>query len=133
MPIEGTVLVDDDNLPAPVVGPWAEAKHNVVSYYARLFSTGMKKKWGKRVYIELYAGAGYSRIRDTPKIIMGSPLRALSLPDPFDKYIFCEEDPDLIKALELRAEKIAPDADVVCIPGNCNEKTSDILAAIPAA
>lgn len=131
MPTDGTVLVDDDNLVSPEVGPWAETKHNVVSYYARLFSTGMKKKWEKRVYIELYAGAGYSKIRGTSKIIMGSPLRALSLPDPFDKYIFCEENPDLIRALERRAAKIAPQADVVCIPGNCNERTQNILEAIP--
>ena len=72
-----TVLVSADGLPAPEVGPWAETKHNVVSYYARLFSTGMKRKWKKRIYIELYAGAGYSKIRGSSKIIMGSPLRAL--------------------------------------------------------
>ena len=131
MPIDDTVLVDDDKLPSPEVGPWAEAKHNVVSYYARLFSTGMKKKWDQRVYIELYAGAGYSKIRDKSKIIMGSPLRALSLPDPFDKYIFCEEDPELIKALEVRAMRIAPEADIVCVPGDCNERTPEILKAIP--
>jgi three-Cys-motif partner protein len=130
---DDTVLVSDDGLPTPEVGPWAEAKHNVVSYYSRLFSTGMKKRWDKRVYVELYAGSGYSKIRDTTKTIMGSPLRALSLPDPFDKYVFCEEDPDLIKALELRAKRIAPTADVICIPGNCNERLSDIAREIPVA
>jgi three-Cys-motif partner protein len=126
-----TVIVSDDNLPCPEVGPWAETKHNLVSYYAKQFSSGMKNKWDKRIYIELYAGAGYSRIRDTQKIIMGSPLRALSLPDPFDKYIFCEEDADLARALEVRAKKMAPHADVVCIPGDCNEQIQSILKAIP--
>ncbi len=129
--MDSTVLVSDDKLPTHDVGPWAEAKHNVVSYYARLFSSGMKKKWDKRIYIELYAGAGHSKIRSTSRIIMGSPLRALKLPDPFDRYIFCEEDPDLIRALELRAKNVSPHADVVCIPGNCNEKVSDALKAIP--
>jgi len=129
--MDQTVAVSDDGLPCPEVGPWAETKHNIVSYYARLFSTGMKKKWDKRAYIELYAGAGHSRIRGTSRTIMGSPLRALSLPDPFDKYIFCEEDPTLLRALELRARKIAPDADVICIAGNCNERASDIVHAIP--
>jgi len=107
MPLKDTVFVTPDGLPAPGVGPWAEAKHNLVSYYAKLFSTGMKKKWKKRIYIELYAGAGHSQIRDTSKIIVGSPLRALHLPDRFDKYIFCEEDPALVRALESRARRIA--------------------------
>jgi three-Cys-motif partner protein len=114
-----TVVVSDDNLPSPEVGPWAETKHNLVSYYARQFSSGMKNKWDKRIYIELYAGAGYSRIRDTHKIIMGSPLRALLLPDPFDKYIFCEQDADSIKTLEVRAKRMAPHADVVCVMHPC--------------
>lgn len=129
--MDETVTARDDNMTCPEVGQWAETKHNLVSYYARLFSSGMKKKWHKRIYIELYAGAGHSRIRDTSRIIMGSPLRALLLPDPFDKYIFCEQDPDAIKALELRAKEIAPHADIVCIPGDCNEQVSEILKAIP--
>lgn len=131
MAIDETVLVYEDGLPAPEVGPWAETKHNVVSYYARLFSTGMKRKWKKRIYVELYAGAGYSKIRDTSKIIMGSPLRALSLPDPFDKYIFCEEDPALLGALKLRAKQIAPSAEIVFVPGSCNDRISDIVGEIP--
>lgn len=131
MATEDTVIVSQDGLPCPEVGPWAETKHNLVSYYAKQFSTGMKKKWDKRIYIELYAGAGHSRIRDTPKTIMGSPLRALTLPDAFDRYIFCEEDPELIRALELRARKLAPTADIVCIPGDCNNQVSEILKAIP--
>lgn len=129
--MDDTVVVSDDNLPSPEVGPWAESKHNLVSYYARQFSSGMKNKWHERIYIELYAGAGHSRIRDTSKIIMGSPLRALLLPDPFDKYIFCEENPDSINALELRAKKIAPHSNVVCIPGDCNQRVAEILKAIP--
>lgn len=62
------VIVPDDGLPCPKVGSWTETKHDYVSYYAKLFSSGMKHKWGKRIYVDLYAGAGYSGIRDTPRI-----------------------------------------------------------------
>lgn len=67
----------DDGRVCPKVGKWAEEKHALVSFYAKLFSTGMKDKWDERVYIELYAGAGYSKIRDTSITIVGSPLQAL--------------------------------------------------------
>jgi hypothetical protein len=64
----------DDNLVCPEVGSWTEDKHRVVSLYTTMFSKGMKAKWGKRAYVEFYAGAAYSRIRGTQKIILGSPM-----------------------------------------------------------
>jgi hypothetical protein len=71
------VDVSADTLFCPEVGKQAEEKHGLVSFYAKLFSTGMKDKWDERVYIELYAGAGYSKIRDTSRTIAGSPIQAL--------------------------------------------------------
>ena len=126
------LVVSDDRLICPEVGTWTETKLRLVSLYARLFSSGMKNKWDRRVYLELYAGAGYSKVRGTSRIIAGSPLRALTLPDPFDKYIFCEENPEKLEALRIRAKQIAPDANVVYIEGDCNERRTDIVAEIPS-
>jgi three-Cys-motif partner protein len=122
---------DDDDLITPDVGAWAEEKHRLVSLYSTLFSSGMKAKWKKRVYVELYAGAGYSRIRGTSKIILGSPLLALKVNDPFDKYVFCEEQRNNISALKTRSERIAPAANIAYVKGDCNKRTSEILAEIP--
>jgi three-Cys-motif partner protein len=125
------VEVPGDNLICPEVGKWTEEKHSLVSMYAKLFSTGMKNKWETRVYIELYAGAGFSRIRDSSRIIAGSPIRALLLEDPFDKYIFCEKRPEEMEALKARASKLARSADISYILGDCNEQVQDIVEAIP--
>src|SRR5438105_2170269 len=56
----------DDGLHAPEVGRWAEQKYRLVATYAGMFATGMKKKWEKRIYIDLFAGAGRSRIEIDP-------------------------------------------------------------------
>ena len=125
------VNVPDDGLTCPEVGSWTETKHDYVSYYAKLFSSGMKHKWDTRVYVELHAGAGYSRIRGTSRIIVGSPLRALQLPDGFDKYVFCEEDREKLAALQSRVTRIVPMADASYVQGDCNEQISEILAKIP--
>ena len=106
-------------------------KHALVSFYAKLFSTGMKDKWDERVYIELYAGSGRSKIKDTSRIIAGSPLQALMLEHPFDKYIFCEMNPKALDALRSRVEKVAPSAKVAFIEGDCNQRISQIMAEIP--
>jgi three-Cys-motif partner protein len=91
----------------------------------------MKAKWDVRVYVELYAGAGYNRIRGTESIIPGSPIRALTVKDPFDKYIFCEGDAELLEALKARVKRTAPSSDVSFIPGDCNLQADKICSEIP--
>jgi three-Cys-motif partner protein len=92
----------------------------------------MKNKWSSRIYVELYAGAGFGRIKGTSKLLIGSPLLAIQVKDGFDKYVFCEEIPENLEALRNRAKRIAPDADITYILGNCNNRIREILAAIPA-
>jgi three-Cys-motif partner protein len=128
---EESIAPSEDGLACPEVGSWAEEKHRLVSLYAKLFSSGMKDKWSRRIYIDLYAGAGYNRIRGTSKIILGSPIRALTLEHPFDKYIFCEQDTENIEALKIRVTQTAPSANVAYISGDCNKRVTDILAQIP--
>ena len=123
--------VEEDGLPCPEVGAWTETKHSFASLYAKLFSSGMKDKWHKRIYVELYAGAGYSRVRGTSRVITGSPLRALTLDQPFDEYVFCEENPENIRALKARVQRHAPGASVAYIEGDCNQHVHEILSKIP--
>ena len=77
----------------------------------------MKNKWDQRVYLDLYSGAGYSRIAGTSMYMKGSPLIALAVDRPFDKYIFCEEDHELMEALKARVKRQAPGSNVVFVSG----------------
>ncbi len=124
------VSVEADGLVYNDVGSWTEDKHKLVAYYAGLFSAAMKGKW-KRVYIELYAGAGYSCVRGTERVIAGSPIQALELKVPFDRYVFCERDDKKRAALQVRVRRHAPSADVTFIPGDCDSHVDEIFAAIP--
>jgi three-Cys-motif partner protein len=127
------LFIDDDGLLTPEVRGWAETKYRLLALYDELFSTGMKNRWNERVYIDLYAGAGYSRIQGTGKFLKGSPVIALTVTCPFDKYIFCEESEDLLNALETRVKRIAPSAQVTLISGNCDSEIDKICSAIPKA
>jgi len=126
------IIAEEDGLPCSVVGAWAEDKYKLVGLYDRLFSTGMKNKWPTRVYIDLYSGPGFVRVRGTGRMLTGSPLLALGVPDPFDKYIFCESAPELLAALRSRVDRYSPKADVAFVCGDCNEKIEEICANIPA-
>lgn len=125
------ITAEDDGLPYSDVGAWAENKYALVALYGRLFSTGMKNKWPTRVYIDLYAGPGFVRVRDTSRMMLGSPLLALDVPDPFDRYIFCESDPARLSALESRVRRLFPESNAHFITGDCNQRIEEICASIP--
>jgi len=124
--------LQDDGLFTPEVGMWAETKYRLVSLYDHLFSTGMKKLWDRRVYIDLFAGAGRSKIKGTNRIVSASPMLALWVKDRFDKYIFCEKDSVCLGTLQRRVETLYPSVDVDYIEGDCNEEIDGILGAIPS-
>lgn len=124
-------LHEDDGLSMSEVGSWAVTKHSKIGYYAELFAASMKRKWDCRVYLDLFSGAGKSRIKGKSNVIPGSPLKVLNIKDPFDKYIFCEQDTICLDALEKRVNTYFPDLNCSFIAGDTNEKVNDILDAIP--
>ncbi len=132
-PAREKLLAVDDGLSSPEVRRWAETKYRLVSLYDELFATGMKNKWDKRVYLDLYAGAGHSRIQGTNTILKGSPILALTVQDPFDKYIFCEADSRLMAALKTRSRRIAPNADMDFVEGQCDAEIDKICSYVPRA
>ena len=126
------INIIDDGLIIPDVGLWSLKKYELVKNYARIFSTSMKNKWDCRVYIDLYAGAGYSKIRDNSKIVQASPLLAIDIPDRFDKYIFCEIDKEKIEALKVRVERDFKDINASYINLDANGSVDNVLNLIPA-
>jgi three-Cys-motif partner protein len=120
-----------DDLAVNVTGPWAEEKYRLLASYLDMFSTAMKLRWDKRVYIDLYAGPGCTVVRETNQWFRGSPLLALSVRDSFDKYIFCEKDETNIGALKERVRRHHKELDVSFIAGDCTSKVDEILEKIP--
>lgn len=125
------IPVEDDGLYIPEVGAWADEKYKLLGGYSEIFTSGMKNLWDNLIYIDLFAGAGYVRIKGTSKIRMSSALIALSVNHKFNKYILCEEDPKCLSALKGRVERHFPGSNVEYIPGDSNENVEKIIEAIP--
>ncbi|SRR6266446_1737274 len=121
----------DDGLVTVEIGNWGEDKYRLLHLYAQIFSVSMKGKWDCRVYIDLFAGSGRSRIKGTNRIVAGSPLVALSVDPPFDRYVFCEKDRDMLNALEKRVARDYPAAKAQFLLGDANEVATEILNKIP--
>jgi three-Cys-motif partner protein len=128
------VTPGDDNLRIPEVGIWAKDKYDLVQTYCDMFTASMKPpKWQCLVYIDLFAGAGLARIRETSEIVSTSALRALDIPYKFNRYIFCDIDSDNIEALRKRVSISCPNIDAHFICNDSNRAISEISACIPLA
>jgi len=126
------LTVADDSLFTPEVVDWAEDKYRLLWCYADLFATSMKKKWDERCYIDLFSGSGHAKIQGTRRIVQSSPLLALQVSDPFDRYIFCDSSAECISSLKERASRLKLQSR--CYFENCdaNESCADIISNLPA-
>jgi three-Cys-motif partner protein len=120
----------DDGLPVEDVGTWAEEKHLLVSLYASLFARAMRRRWSLS-YLDLYAGPGRCRFRDSGRLALTSPTRILGLADRFDRYLFCEQDPARAAALEQRVARDHTDRDIAVLVGDANDMAIRMAARIP--
>jgi len=130
---EGTCQIKNasDGLPIRCVGLWAKDKYFYLNRYFEIFTSAMKDIWkGELYYIDLFAGCGRCRIRETGEEIDGSALVSLSVKYPFKKYIMVELDADAVSALKKRVEKTPYKDRVKIIQGDCNEKIDKVMAEI---
>jgi three-Cys-motif partner protein len=121
----------DDGLETEDIGPWGEAKYRLVHTYAEMFVRAMRGKWDSLVYVDLFAGSGRARIRETTKIMPASPLLALRIADGFNKFIFCEKEPAKIRTLETRVRLSHANADCSFLEGDANSLADQVLRAMP--
>lgn len=123
--------VPGDGLFTPEVRSWSLEKYNLVGCYCDIFTSGMKNKWDQLIYIDLFAGAGYSKIKETGKVYKSSALIAMSVPNPFTKYILCEQDPERFEALKTRVERDFSHLNYELILGDSNQNIDPVLNSIP--
>lgn len=112
-----------DGLAARESGTWAREKLYYLERYLEIFSVGMKDKWaGGLYYVDLFAGPGKCRIRDTNEEIDGSPLIALKF--NFAQYCFIESDVHSYLALAARVRGRTPEKlnRVKIVQGDCNNE-----------
>ncbi len=126
-----TTPIADDERFTEEIREHSEKKYGLFKHYAGMFSTSMKDRW-YRVYVDLFAGAGHGRIEGRKDIYLGSPLLALTVKYPFNKYVFCEKDARKLEALRLRVEVQKPaSSEIAVISGDANAKIDEVMKAIP--
>lgn len=119
----------DDGQYIPTVGQWSSDKHYYLSRYIDAFTTSMRQKWGGLHYIDVFAGAGIERLKESKALEWGSPMLAARARFPFSQLHLCEKSKTKCKALTTRVSQVKPDSQILC--GDANERIGEIIQEIP--
>jgi hypothetical protein len=95
-------LLASDGLPARKSGDRAKRKLHFLRNYCGITTVAMRKKW-RLLYLDVMAGPGRCKIKETDEEFAGSPFVALD--HDFHDFLFIEENPDRASALRQRIAK----------------------------
>lgn len=85
------------------------------------------------IFVDLFAGSGLFSIGHQKDIFPASCLAALGCNLPFQKWIFCESDPEQAAALDKRVRKMFPQKYVEVYNVREDEIVQTINSTIPAS
>ena len=91
-------------------GPWTEEKLAILKKYLDAYTTALKNKSFRLIYIDAFAGTGEIELTSVDEgkkeFIEGSAKIAMDVDKkPFDEYIFVEKDQD--RCIQLNSLKEA--------------------------
>jgi three-Cys-motif partner protein len=113
------------------IGLWTEIKLQIIREYAAAYTTILKgQSWCKGyAYIDAFAGFGqFVSKNDRDRLIEGSPLNALNIPNKFTEYHFIDIDPDKIANLDKLTSDRVERRTIHFYAGDANKKvTQEIL------
>jgi three-Cys-motif partner protein len=126
--------LDTDGLPVGEAGEWTLDKHERLRRYVDA-AHGARRKFSHRTYIDLYCGAGRTRIRETGEVVDGSPLVAWEAGgrhgDQFTEFLIGDADAAFLDAARTRLERLG--AKVRTFPGKATETVDQVIRALDPA
>jgi len=103
-------------------GPWTCLKLIAVKYHTSLYTTIMNKRlqaigFDSIVYVDVLAGSGLNKIRETGSLVAGSSIVASEAPKrKFDFLLAIENDPEYARALDKRLRQFRTPETFKVIP-----------------
>lgn len=125
------IPVTHDGFAIPEIEQWNIEKYRLIGKYIETFTQSMRERSEDMIYVDLTAGSGINKVRESGDTILGSPLIALSNPISFSKYIFCERETELVQALKIRINKQFRRKNVVIFGRDVNAMTDKFSFYIP--
>jgi three-Cys-motif partner protein len=86
------------------VGTWSELKLEILTKYAKAYTTILRQNRLHPIYIDGFAGAGQHISRNTKELIPGSPLNALKIEPAFEEFYLVDLKEERVENLRQLTE-----------------------------
>jgi three-Cys-motif partner protein len=107
--------------------PWSIVKLLLLGGWVYVYTTIIPIHFVDYQFVDLLAGCGTTRIKETNDVVLGSSLVAVAFAQtPFKRYVLLESDSERYAALNERMKYIEGECKI--IKGNCNEQIDSIFA-----
>lgn len=72
------ISATNDGFAIPEIEQWNLEKYRLIGKYIETFTQNRREKSEDMIFVDLTAGSGVNRIKETGELVLGSPLIALS-------------------------------------------------------
>lgn len=111
-------------------GAWSTIKLLTILNYVPIYTRIIPHYFDSMYYIELLAGTGLCKIKETRDIVAGSTLIAATVCHaPFNEYALIEKDEKRAKALDKRMKTLTP--NVTVLQQDCNNCIKEVMDSLP--
>jgi len=110
---------------------WYFDKLGIIQSYIKAYHDRFDLRNKTKMLVYIGAGPGMVKSNSKEEIRQGTPLAILASKLPFQRYLFCEKNPDYVKALKVRIGKNYPDRHTVILEGDINQSIEKIPPYLP--
>lgn len=104
------------------IGYWSEVKLDIIREYCSAYSRILaSQSVFRHIYVDAFSGAGEHLRKSTLELVPGSPLNALLVEPPFDRYVLIDLDGAKVDHLRQQVLKTGRADRVEILNANCNQ------------
>jgi three-Cys-motif partner protein len=106
---------NDDGFSITAAEPWFKVKVQLIQHYLHSFVTNAASRADEIVFIDLFSGSGLYSVGHQKEVFAAPSLASLQTDLPITKWIFCENDPDQVRALKTRVNRLFRSRNVLIV------------------
>jgi len=120
-----------DGFPVLESNKWYIDKLGIIQGYIKAYHKRFDLRNKTKMLVYIGSGPGMVVTNENEPAIAGTPLAILAQPEQFQRYLFCEKDPEYAKALKVRIGKNQPKKHTVIVEGDINQTIEKLSPYLP--
>lgn len=120
-----------DGFPILESNKWYLDKLGIIQSYIKAYHRRFDLRNKTKMLVYIGTGPGMVVTENAGKAIAGTPLEILSYPEQFQRYLFCEKNPEYANALKVRTGKYHPKKHIIIVEGDINQTIDKLSPYLP--